>query len=1162
MPNEGETRRAPRRAEFTCRAAVLAVAGLLAAGGVPAVAHPTGCPEWPATIRPGDTLVVGRYVIDFHAYAVYDTHDPDGAGHDHSSHDDAAHDAAAPVPVEPPGAVRLELLVRPARDGARGGRTGGFVPGFSARYAAGAGGTTNVSGALAFHLSPIGPSHGATVALDDAGVPPGGTLDVAFALAWPDASAAAAPSLDSAGTAQETSTEDPADKGNCPVVLPDSLAAKIDVDALQHVLGGTDGGGGGSAGADFGFTLLGALDPRSPEEYSDIWGYEDGSTFLAIIGSDTGTTFVDVTNPAAPAQVGFVVGPTSSWRDIKTFGTYAYIVTEGSVGDVGMQIVDLSNPLVPLHVGTYSATLTTAHNVFIDEAAGHAWVVGTGSGTRILDLATDPENPVEVGAWTTRYVHDAYVRDGVAYFSEINNGRQEILDATDVTNLAVLASWVTPDSFTHNVWANDDHSICVTTDERTGGHVTAYDISNLSQPPVLLSEFVPEPASIVHNVYFDDDDNERVVMSHYGIGVQMADLHRPTAPVRLASYDTYPAGDSGFNGAWGAYPFDSRGYVYASDIQTGLYVFRYDPTGGLLSGVVRDAATIQAIPGATVTLFSSGTPFTTGADGVYAMAAPAGPVRLRVSAPGFSSRIVDAGPIALDQKLDLDLDLDALPAGALSGTVERADTSAGIDGVRVALPGLGLETMTGGGGVFSFPAVPVGTHAITAEAFGFESGELLVEQFLPGLASVTFSLDPARLADDAEMDQGWQLGFPQDGAHRSGEWERVDPNGTGGGAIQPEDDHTPAPGVTAFVTGQSDPGASAEVADVDGGETTLESPAIDLTGLDAALLAYERWVSVNSGIFSAGGTLTVEISDDGGSNWVPLETVSSEQNSWTRRTFDVGSFVGLTNQVVLRFQAESAGSFDDQRIFEVAIDDVAITRACRSRFNTAVPDADADGQIDACDACPADAGDDIDGDGVCGDADVSPFAADPGQADGDGDGIGDAVDNCGGTANAGQGDADGDGVGNACDPDIDADGTPNGSDLDADGDGAPDTTDVCPLDADAAQKDDDADGTGDLCDEDDGLVARLEVDGLAIHWAPEQGVDGYALYRGVLGDASLVPLAGCAAPSLTTPYWIDGEKPPPGDAWFYVATTVSAGVESGLGRASDGSPRTIDAACN
>ena len=62
--------------------------------------------------------------------------------------------------------------------------------------------------------------------------------------------------------------------------------------------------------------------------YSAGWGYTDpGGRELALVGASTGTSIVDVTTPTSPMQVAFIPGLSSSWREMKTYSHYAYIVT-------------------------------------------------------------------------------------------------------------------------------------------------------------------------------------------------------------------------------------------------------------------------------------------------------------------------------------------------------------------------------------------------------------------------------------------------------------------------------------------------------------------------------------------------------------------------------------------------------------------------------------------------------------------------------------------------------------------------------------------------------------------------------------------------------------------------------------------------------------------
>ena len=79
---------------------------------------------------------------------------------------------------------------------------------------------------------------------------------------------------------------------------------------------------------------------------NDIWGYYDSATQreLAIVGNRNGTLIANVTNPSQITNVLWVPGAPSVWRDIKTWGHYAYVVhdvpTATNLTD-GLLIIDL-----------------------------------------------------------------------------------------------------------------------------------------------------------------------------------------------------------------------------------------------------------------------------------------------------------------------------------------------------------------------------------------------------------------------------------------------------------------------------------------------------------------------------------------------------------------------------------------------------------------------------------------------------------------------------------------------------------------------------------------------------------------------------------------------------------------------------------------------------
>jgi hypothetical protein len=101
---------------------------------------------------------------------------------------------------------------------------------------------------------------------------------------------------------------------------------------------------------------------------------------------------------------------------------------------------------------------------------------------------------------------------------------------------------------------------------------------------------------------------------------------------------------------------------------------------------------------------------------------------------------------------------------------------------------------------------------------------------------------------------------------------------------------------------------------------------------------------------------------------------------------------------------------------------------CPAVANVDQSNEDADALGDACDPCPADPGNDPDGDGLCSTVDNCPSVSNVDQSDEDGDARGDACDNCPALSNPAQEDLDEDGIGDACDADVDGDQVDNALD--------------------------------------------------------------------------------------------------------------------------------------
>ncbi|MEE2886958.1 MAG: choice-of-anchor B family protein [Planctomycetota bacterium] len=309
---------------------------------------------------------------------------------------------------------------------------------------------------------------------------------------------------------------------------------------------------------------------RTSGGYNDIWGWTapDGREF-AYVGERSGIWFVETTTPSNIKQIGWWSAPRSTWRDFTNYGSYVYAVSEGHSG---IRIFDMSNPSSPRDLGTVATSqIRNTHNISVDPATGHLYLSGTNQGLAIFNAKANPTNPTFVGSWRTSYTHDCCIRRGKAYLS---NGRSyvcRIMDTTNPASLREIGRANTPGGYDHNVWVSEDDQVMAVTDEISRGsstpHLTLWDISNPARP-VKRGDY--DLRGIVHNVFIV---GRAAYMSHYYHGFHMVDIGNLSSPKMVAEYDT-SSSTSGYNGAWGCYPFSDSGLVYVSDISNGLYVFR------------------------------------------------------------------------------------------------------------------------------------------------------------------------------------------------------------------------------------------------------------------------------------------------------------------------------------------------------------------------------------------------------------------------------------------------------------------------------------------------------------------------------------------------------------------------------------------------------------
>ena len=634
---------------------------------------------------------------------------------------------------------------------------------------------------------------------------------------------------------------------------------------------------GGNANSCFGYTS------PSGREY-------------ALIGTSVGTSIVEITQPGNATIVATINGPQSLWRDVRTYSHYAYAVSEGGSG---IQVIDLANvdtgSAVLVNTINDDATAAT-HTLAINAQTGFLYRAGGGSsaGLRIYDLNANPAAPARVGTWSARYVHEASIfRMQVgSVFKEIafccgglNTGYAStgvyVVDVTNKANPVQLQYLPYANAgYCHQCWPSPDMSKLYMDDELDDENLgvtsvtRVFDIStaggNLSLS--FAGTFTNGSTAIDHNLYTRDD---RIYSASYRAGLRVystSGAGTPNAPVEVGYFDTYPGDDQTFfNGLWNVYPYFPSGTVIGSDIERGLFVWWV------------------------------GTP------------------PLSISFPGGAPAVIPSGGLVLQAQV-----AESSPGTLAPGSVVlHFDAGAGFQSTPMQLNAAGTYSAV-------LPAGTCGSNTVWYVSAQATNGVFwTAPEGAPGQAnlSVHGSSIATLASNDFETTTGWQAGVAGDTA-TSGTWTNGDPVGVEVTAFispQPEDDHTSGPGTRCWVTGQGAPGGSNGAADVDGGRTTLLSPAFALANAAHPVVGYWRYYSNVSGSAPAADVFKVDVSNDNGSTWVNAETVGpaglEAEGGWYYHQFRVADFVVPTNQVRVRFVAEDAGSGS---IVEAALDDFSI----------------------------------------------------------------------------------------------------------------------------------------------------------------------------------------------------------------------------------------------
>ncbi len=159
-------------------------------------------------------------------------------------------------------------------------------------------------------------------------------------------------------------------------------------------------------------------------------------------------------------------------------------------------------------------------------------------------------------------------------------------------------------------------------------------------------------------------------------------------------------------------------------------------------------------------------------------------------------------------------------------------------------------------------------------------------------------------SDNFQTNQGWTVS----GNAGDGQWDRGTPVGGGDRGDPPVDsDGSGACYLTDNVDGNSD---------VDGGQTILTSPSINLSGFPSAFVTFDFWHDNDFGASPNEDPFLIEINT--GSGWSLFESYNANNDQWNSRTLEI---TGAPSSFQIRFTSQDIG---DGSVVESGVDNVVV----------------------------------------------------------------------------------------------------------------------------------------------------------------------------------------------------------------------------------------------
>jgi extracellular elastinolytic metalloproteinase len=201
--------------------------------------------------------------------------------------------------------------------------------------------------------------------------------------------------------------------------------------------------------------------------------------------------------------------------------------------------------------------------------------------------------------------------------------------------------------------------------------------------------------------------------------------------------------------------------------------------------------------------------------------------------------------------------------------------------------------------------------AVPCAAGGFnDRDDLVFEVTAPSVVTV--------FEDTFETDRGWMRNAGGTDTATTGLWERGDPEATTSAGTKQLG--TTVSGVSDLVTGRL-AGASAGEQDVDGGATSIQSPAIPLPATGNLTLSFSYYLAHGTNSSAADylrvrvvGTTTATVFEE-------LGAANNDDAAWATASVSLNAFAGQTVRIVVEAADASTAS-----LVEAAIDDLRVTQ--------------------------------------------------------------------------------------------------------------------------------------------------------------------------------------------------------------------------------------------